>query len=187
MSSTFLTLEGYQQDMCNENEKYFTLFTILRAACDIFKRRRRSLRYYYYYLSHEEASRSTELPFLDWMFSFQNGKKFDSQGSPLTRSFFFGGGGLFSCLNPKLLLHKRKCYHLPKGRRCVLRGHVYARLTWSHSLSSTREMVLSFNSLRICPKEIIQNVGDRENAEHKDKFLALLFRLVKDWNQPKDS
>lgn len=58
---------------------------------------------------------------------------------------------------------------------------MYARLTWSCSLSSTREVVLSFNFVRVSPKEIIQNVGGRENSEHKDSFLAL---LVKNWKQP---
>lgn len=35
--------------------------------------------------------------------------------------------------------------------------------------------------MRVSPKEIVQNVGGRENSEHKVRFLAL---LVKNWKQP---
>lgn len=58
----------------------------------------------------------------------------------------------------------------------------------AHGLSGTREMVLCFNFViplvRVCPKEIIQNVRGRESSEHKDNFLDLLYRLVKNWKQP---
>ena len=67
-----------------------------------------------------------------------------------------------------LSLIRRKTLCIPGP--CVCAAHTVA-----HSLSSTREMVLSFNFVRICPQEIIQDVGDRENSERKGKSFALLF------------
>lgn len=147
---------------CNESEKDFTLFRILRAACNIFKGRKRSLCYHPF---HEEASR-TELPFLDWILSFQDGERtWFTRTSTHQKCFVFR---VFVCwfwfcflvffwsfFHVEILNYyciKGNVITYPKEKGSVFQGLVYARLTWSCSLSSTRAVVFSFNFVRISPK-----------------------------------
>lgn len=88
---------------------------------------------------------------------------------PLPEIFY-----LFPCLNNPNLLYKRKCYKLSTEKCCVLWAHVYVPTHTHTQFSHSREMLSPLTLvplLRICPKEIMQNVGGRKSYVHKTSFL----------------
>lgn len=62
---------------------------------------------------------------------------------------------------------------------------MYIQLTQMHQRNGP-VLNLVVPLVRICPEEIMQNVGRRECPVHKDTFPAILFRLVKNWKQSKE-